>query len=180
MGPKTNAADSGVVIVLTGDGKGKTTAALGLAMRAAGAGLKVLILQFIKGDTDYGELHSLDRLAPQIEIRRLGKGFVDPRRISDEDRRCAARQFETAAGCVRAAEHDMIILDEINYLVHFGLLQTRQLVELITTRPPKLHLVLTGRGAPAELLALADTATEMKKIKHGFDAGRPALKGIEF
>ncbi len=167
----------GLIIVHTGDGKGKTTAALGLAMRANGAGLKVLILQFIKGSRRSGELNSLDAL--KIEIRQLGLGFITPENFS-EQKKSARAAIEMAQKEILSGAWDLIILDEINYAVKFGLLDAAEILDLIKIRPPQLHLVFTGRDALPELIDAADLVTEMKIIKHPFQKGIAAQAGIEF
>lgn len=174
----------GLVIVHTGDGKGKTTAALGLALRAWGSGLRVLILQFIKGGQRYGELESIKALKgvrDTIEVRQCGLGFT--RR--DESRK--AEHIAAAKEAIREAEQeiisgawDLIILDEINYAVKFGLLETEDVLRLVKEKPQELHLVLTGRDATPELIAAADLVTEMKLVKHPFQEGIKAQLGIEF
>ncbi len=174
----------GLVIVHTGDGKGKTTAALGLALRAWGSGLRVLILQFIKGGQRYGELAAIEALKgvrDTIEARQCGLGFT--RR--DETRK--AEHIAAAKEAVCEAEQeivsgawDLIILDEINYAVKFGLLETEDVLRLVGKKPQELHLVLTGRDASPELIAAADLVTEMKLVKHPFQEGIKAQKGIEF
>lgn len=174
----------GLVIVHTGDGKGKTTAALGLALRAWGSGLRVLILQFIKGGQRYGELEAIKALKSvrdAIEVRQCGLGFT--RR--DEKRK--AEHIAAAKEAVREAEQeivsgvwDLIILDEINYAVKFGLLETDDVLRLIKEKPQELHLVLTGRDAAPELIDAADLVTEMKLVKHPFQKGIKAQLGIEF
>lgn len=174
----------GLVIVHTGDGKGKTTAALGLALRAWGSGLRVLILQFIKGGQRYGELDAIKALKnvrDTIEVRQCGLGFT--RR--DESRK--AEHIAAAKEAVREAEReivsgawDLIILDEINYAVKFGLLETEDVLRLVNEKPQDLHLVLTGRDAQPEIVEAADLVTEMKLVKHPFERGIKAQKGIEF
>jgi len=167
----------GLIIVHTGNGKGKTTAALGLAMRASGAGLKVLILQFIKGGQLYGELNSLAAL--KIEIRRLGLGFITPENFS-EQKKSAQSAIDIAQKEILSGAWDLIILDEINYAVKFGLLGAAEILKLIKIRPPQLHLVFTGRDALPELIDAADLVTEMKLIKHPLQQGITAQAGIEF
>ena len=167
----------GLVIVHTGDGKGKTTAALGLAIRAFGAGLKVLILQFIKSKKISGELNALAQLG--IEIRRLGLGFVTKENF-DEQKKSARAAIELARTEILSGAWDLIILDEINYAVKFGLVDTAELLSLIEIRPPELHLVFTGRNALPELIDVADLVTEMKLVKHPFQKGIAAQSGIEF
>ncbi len=172
-------AKRGLVIVNTGPGKGKTTAALGTAVRASGQGLRVLMLQFIKGGSRYGELDGAKHL-PGVEIRPLGLGLVMP----GQDR--SAHQAEARAAwaeCLRvvsAAEHDLIILDEICVAVHFGFVSAQEVVELINSKPPEMHLILTGRNCPEEIMAAADTVTVMEEVKHHFAAGVKAQAGIEF
>ena len=167
----------GLTIVHTGDGKGKTTAALGLAIRAFGAGLKVLILQFIKGQRRSGELAALDAL--KIEVRQLGLGFITAENFP-EQKKSARAAIELARQEILSGAWDLIILDEINYAVKFGLLDAAELLEVTKIRPPQLHLVFTGRDAPPELIDAADLVTEMKLIKHPFRQGIAAQAGIEF
>ncbi|MCE5286363.1 MAG: cob(I)yrinic acid a,c-diamide adenosyltransferase [Pelosinus sp.] len=172
----------GLVIVHTGNGKGKTTAALGLGLRAFGQGLKVLVVQFIKGGWKYGELAAIEKLAPDFVIRQLGEGFI---KGSSEDKmaehRAAAQSaLQAARDAIAAGIWQMIILDEINYAVKFGLLSVEDVLGLIDSKPPLLHLVLTGRDAADEIVASADLVTEMKEIKHPYQQGIKAQKGIEF
>lgn len=167
----------GLVIVHTGDGKGKTTAAIGLAVRAFGAGLKVLILQFIKGGRRSSELAALETLG--IEVRQLGLGFTTAGDIN-EHKAAAQKALETARAAIVSAAWDLIILDEINYAVKFGLLDAAEILQLIKIRPPQMHLVLTGRDAVQELIDAADLVTEMKLIKHPYQVGVAAQVGIEF
>ena len=167
----------GLIIVHTGDGKGKTTAALGLAMRAFGAGLKVLILQFIKGVKRSGELQALEILG--VEVKQLGLGFITKENFA-EQKKSARAALELAKKKISSGAWDLIILDEINYAVKFGLLDAEEILELIKIRPPQMHLVFTGRDAPPELIDKADLVTEMKLIKHPFKQGIAAQSGIEF
>ena len=167
----------GLILVHTGDGKGKTTAALGLAVRAFGAGLKVLILQFIKGRKRSGELNALDALG--IEVRQLGLGFITKENF-DAQKKSAQAAIELAQREILSGEWDLIILDEINYAVKFGLLGAEEILQLIKIRPPQMHLVFTGRDALPELIDAADLVTEMKLIKHPFQKGIAAQSGIEF
>jgi len=172
----------GLIIVHTGDGKGKTTAALGLALRAFGADLKVLILQFIKGRKISGELNALDVLknfSPTIELRQCGLGFITKENFA-EQKKSARATIELARAEILSGAWDLIILDEINYAVKFGLVNASEIFELIKIRPPELHLVFTGRDALPELIDAADLVTEMKLIKHPFQQGIAAQSGIEF
>lgn len=168
---------NGLVLVHTGDGKGKTTAAIGLAVRALGAGLKVLILQFIKGGRQSGELKSLAALG--IEVRQLGLGFITEKNFA-EQKKSARAAYETARAEILSGVWDLIVLDEINYAAKFGLLTSAEILELVKIRPQKIHLVFTGRDAPPELIAAADLVTEMKLVKHPFQRGIKAQAGIEF
>ena len=167
----------GLIIVHTGDGKGKTTAALGLAVRACGAGLKVLILQFIKGQRRSGELAALDAL--KIDVRQLGLGFITEENFA-EQKKSARAAIELARQEITSGAWDLIVLDEINYAVKFGLLDAEEILSLIKIRPPQMHLVFTGRNALPELIDAADLVTEMKLIKHPFQQGIAAQAGIEF
>jgi cob(I)alamin adenosyltransferase len=163
--------------VHTGNGKGKTTAAIGLAVRAFGAGLKVLILQFIKGGRRSGELEALKILG--VEVRQLGLGFITAENFI-EQKKSARTALDLAQTEILSGAWDLIILDEINYAVKFGLLDAEEILRLIKIRPPELHLVFTGRDAPPELIDAADLVTEMKLIKHPFQIGIAAQEGIEF
>jgi len=167
----------GLIIVHTGDGKGKTTAALGLAIRAHGAGLNVLVLQFIKGLRRSGELNALDALG--IEVRQLGLGFTSAGDIN-EHRAAARLALDTARAEISSGAWDLIVLDEINYAVKFNLLTAADITALLTIRPPQVHLVFTGRDAPPQLINAADLVTEMKLVKHPFQRGVEAQAGIEF
>lgn len=177
-------AARGLIIVHTGNGKGKTTAALGLAVRAWGDGLRVLILQFIKGSWKYGELETLRILGEmngRMEVRRGGRGFSQ-RDTEDkaEHRKAAQEAWREALEEITASRWDLIVLDEINYAVKFGLVEIEQVMELLDKKPSKLHLVLTGRDARPELIERADLVTEMRLIKHPYQKGIKAQKGIEF
>ena len=167
----------GLIIVHTGEGKGKTTAALGLALRAFGAGLKVLILQFIKGGQTYGELDALKLL--NIEIRQCGLGFTKNGDIN-EHKAAAQETLKIAQDEIISEKWDLIILDEINYAVKFGLITEDGMLNLVKIRPPELHLVFTGRDATEKIIDAADLVTEMKLIKHPFQRGIKAQRGIEF
>jgi cob(I)alamin adenosyltransferase len=167
----------GLVQVYTGDGKGKTTAALGLALRAAGWGLRSYIAQFMKGQ-DYGELHSLTSLAHLITIEQFGKPeFI--RQASPIDIAMAQQGLTCARAALESGEYHLVILDEICVALHFSLIRLEQVLELIDQRPLSVELVLTGRRAPQELIDRADLVTEMREIKHPYQRGVPARKGIE-
>lgn len=172
----------GLVLVFTGSGKGKTTAALGMAMRAWGQGMRVLVLQFIKGGWRYGELKAAEALGERFEIRPLGEGFVgnaEPGAM-EEHKRAASAALAAANERIASGMYDLVILDEINYAIGFDLVHLADVLKLIDAKPGSLHLVLTGRNAPPEVIERADLVTEMKEIKHPYAVGIKAQKGIEF
>lgn len=172
----------GLVICYTGDGKGKTTAALGLAVRAVGAGLRVRMLQFIKGEWKPAELKGLALLGDRFSMEQLGIGFVTykPKHPYEKHVEAARTAWEQAKAEMQSGAQDVLILDEINNAFRFGLLAAAEVIEAIRIRPPELHVVLTGRGAPPEIIAIADLVTEMKSIKHPYERGVPAQYGIDF
>lgn len=169
----------GYTQVYTGNGKGKTTAALGLAFRAAGRGLKVCFFQFIKGGGPYGEHLSCEKLAPLLTMIQTGRpGWVNKDDIT-EDRRVVQEAFVQARQILVSGEYDLVVLDEINGAVSFGLLDETQVLELISLKPLQVELVLTGRNATERVIEAADLVTEMRDIKHYYKAGVPARTGIE-
>jgi len=173
------ALDQGCVQVYTGNGKGKTTASLGLALRAVGRGLKVCVFQFIKGGGSYGEHLAAEKLAPLLTIIQTGRpGWVNTKDIT-EDRRTAQEAFVQAEELLTSGLYDLFICDEINGAVGFGLIDVEQVLELITLKPEKTELVLTGRNAHQRVIEAADLVTEMREIKHYYKAGVPARTGIE-
>jgi cob(I)alamin adenosyltransferase len=172
--------ETGLVQVYTGEGKGKTTAALGLALRAAGHGLRVEIVQFMKGWPGYGELAGVQWL-PTVTIRRFGRdGWVHPDRPEPEDFKCAAEGLAYARERLTGGQVDILVLDEINVALDYGLLELEAVLALLDVRPPGVELVLTGRNAHPELIRRADLVTEMRKVKHPYDQGTGARQGIEF
>jgi cob(I)alamin adenosyltransferase len=172
--------------VNTGHGKGKTTAAIGLGVRAAGDRMRVRMIQFIKGTWKTGEQRSLPLLAPYFELERIGVGFTldglrDERIPMDEHQARARAAWARACATVRAGEHDVVILDEIMATMTAGFVSVDELLALIADKPPMMHLVLTGRNAPPELVAVADLVSEIQPIKHPYkDQGIKAQKGVEF
>lgn len=175
----------GLVLINTGKGKGKTTAALGVALRAYGNGQKVLILQFIKGIWKYGELRAIEKLGEGIEIRQLGEGFVRHNKDANESelqrhRQVAVKAWGKVEKEVYSDEWDLIVLDEINYAISFGLIDEDLVIELIKKKPDRLNIVLTGRDASEKLIELADTVTEMTSVKHAYQSGIKARVGIEY
>ena len=172
--------ERGLIQVYTGPGKGKTTAALGLAFRAAGQDLKVHIIQFMKGWSDYGELVSVEKL-PNITLQQFGRPeFVDKDKPDPEDIRQAHLALDHARQIVTGGQHDIVILDEINVAVDFKLIGLADVLGLLDARPEKVELVLTGRRAHPEVVKLADLVTEMLDIKHPYTEGVMGRKGIEY
>ncbi len=170
----------GLVLVITGNGKGKTTSAFGQALRAVGQGYKVFIMQFMKG-RDYGEFKAAEKYLPRLTIRRSGlDSFVMRDNPAPVDIKLARQGFEEAKKAVASGKYNMIILDEINVAVDFKLIPLQDLIDLIKNRPPALDLILTGRYAPKEILKLADTVSEVKEIKHHYAAGVKDRAGIEY
>jgi cob(I)alamin adenosyltransferase len=171
-----------LVIVHTGEGKGKTTAAMGMALRAAGHDFKVLMIQFIKGGWEYGELTSIKKLNPNFKIVPMGTGFTNlgHRKPNENDIKIASHAWEYSKERIASGEYDMIILDEINYAVSYGLIPVDEVVEAVRSRPRHTHMVLTGRNADPKIIEMADLVTEMKLIKHPFRSGIKAQEGIEF
>lgn len=171
--------ERGCVQVYTGDGKGKTTASLGLALRAVGRGLRVCVFQFIKGGGPYGEHLIAEKLAPLLTIIQSGRpGWVNTKDIS-EDRRVAQEALEQARQILTSGNYDLVVMDEINGAVGFGLIDVEQVLELIRQKPLSVELVLTGRNADEQVMAAADLVTEMREIKHYYKSGVPARSGIE-
>ena len=175
---------TGLVIVHTGEGKGKTTAALGMAIRSWGNGMRVLILQFIKGSWTYGELKAIETLNSvdgRIEIRQGGLGFTRKGNKGSEEHRHAAEELlQSALEELSSGTWDMIILDEFNYAYSFGLIHRDELELVLKTRPAQTHIVFTGRNASEELVERADLVTEMRLVKHPYQKGIKAQCGVEF
>jgi cob(I)alamin adenosyltransferase len=171
-------ADRGYVQVYTGDGKGKTTASLGLAMRAAGAGFRVFIGQFVKGQ-DYSELHSFSRFSDQIVIRQFGRRCFIFNEPKDEDIDVARQGLEEIRRVVRSDKYKLVILDEANIATHYGLFDVNDLIDIIDTKPQQVELVITGRWVDERIIERADLVTEMREIKHYYRRGVMARVGIE-
>ncbi len=173
----------GLVIVYTGNGKGKTTAALGMCIRAAGYKKKVKILQFVKGSWKYGELKGIKLLSEFVEMEQVGEGFVG---IVDDDKdikvhqKAAREGLEKARELIHSGEWDIVILDELNIAVDLELVSLDDVIKLIKEKPPQVHLVITGRSARPEVIELADLVTEMKEIKHPYQQGILAQKAIDW
>ncbi|MEW6595366.1 MAG: cob(I)yrinic acid a,c-diamide adenosyltransferase [Thermodesulfobacteriota bacterium] len=171
---------TGLTILFTGNGKGKTTAALGLALRAAGHGKKIAIIQFIKERTDTGEAKALAALGDCIELHVTGSGFSWAQRDEAAFRQVAQAGWRLAREKIASRAYDLIILDELTYLIHFGLVAEEAVLAAIAGKPAPLHLVITGRQASPGLIGAADLVTEMREIKHPFRRGIAAQAGIEF
>jgi len=172
--------EKGLIQVYTGDGKGKTTAALGLALRAVGHGLKVLMVQFLKGNIRYGELESVKKLSPQLTIKQMGREtFVSRTNPDPIDIRLAQEGFLLAKKAIENKEYDIVILDEINVAVDYGLIPLSDLLQLIDSKPDTVEVILTGRNAKPEIMDRADLITEMLDRKHYYKKGVQARKGIE-
>jgi cob(I)alamin adenosyltransferase len=169
-----------MIQIYTGNGKGKTTAALGLGLRAVGHGLKVIMIQFMKGEINYGELEAVKHL-PDFKIEQHGRpDFVNPENPDKEDIRLAEQALKRAVKVIKNKEFDIVILDEINVAVSFGLIKAEKVIELIKNTSKKTELILTGRYMPEEFIKYADLISEVREVKHHFQAGVPARKGIEY
>lgn len=175
--------EHGYIQIYTGDGKGKTTASLGLALRALGHGWKVLVIQFTKGDqgTCYGELASSNKFLPNLDVFQFGMDrVVYSHNISFDDFKEAKKGWELAKKSIQSGEYQLVILDELNICVDLGMIKVAEVKEALINKPEGLEIVLTGRRAHPELVALAHLVTEMKPIKHYFDTGVLARQGIEY
>ncbi|NLZ52668.1 MAG: cob(I)yrinic acid a,c-diamide adenosyltransferase [Thermoanaerobacteraceae bacterium] len=171
----------GLVLVYTGNGKGKTTASLGLALRAAGHGEKVSIIQFMKGDEKYGEVQAIRKYLPNVEIIQKGlNSFVKKGNPSLEDLKLAREGLELARNVLTSEKYDLVILDEINVAVDYKLLKEEDVLNLIALKPNFTTLVLTGRYVSSKILEKADMISEVKEIKHHYKQGIPAQQGIEY
>ena len=172
--------EKGLVQVYTGNGKGKTSAAFGLALRAIGNGLRIFVIQFIKGGLDYGELHVV-KFLPNLELKAFGRGkFISKTPPEDEDVMLAREGFDLAKKVVASGEFDIVILDEINVAMHLKLLEVNEVLDMIGGKPTHVELVLTGRNAPSEIIEIADLVTEMREVKHPHALGVQHRKGIEY
>jgi cob(I)alamin adenosyltransferase len=172
--------ENGLVQVYTGDGKGKTSAAFGAALRAIGRGLNVYIIQFIKGGFDYGELYVVEKL-PNLKLAAFGRGkFVTEVSPHEEDVKLAKEAFELARKVVQSGEYDVVILDEINVALNLKLVKVDEALQLIKNKPVHVELILTGRYAPRQIIEVANLVTEMNEIKHPFTEGVKPRKGIEY
>jgi len=172
--------EKGLIIVHTGPGKGKTTAALGLAFRALGQGMKVGVVQFIKGAIPTGEAALVKKLQLPIEMYTMGDGFTWNTQDREQDIATARRTWQQAVTLLRDPSFDMIILDELNIVLRYDYVPLEEVLDELRAKRPMLHVVITGRNAKEELMALADLVTEMRLVKHPYKAGIKAQRGVEF
>ena len=172
----------GLLLITTGPGKGKTTAAMGTALRAVGNGMKVLMLQFLKGSWHYGELDAVQAFNGNFVMRQMGRGFVKVggAETDPEDVRLVEEAWAEAREAIYSGEWDMVVLDEINYAIGYGMLDPAVVAEALKGRPEMVHVILTGRNAHPVLVDLADTVTEMREVKHAYQKGILAQRGIEY
>jgi cob(I)alamin adenosyltransferase len=176
-------SDNGLVIAYTGKGKGKTTAALGIVMRAVGHGYRVCMIQFIKGEWYYGELTSSKRLEPEFEMIAAGRGFVgiiDDDHPIEDHRKAAKEAIAVAKQKTSSGIYDIMILDEVNYAIKLNLISQQDILDIIASKPKKTTVILTGNYLPEAIMAVADLVTEMTEIKHPYQRGIKAKKGIDF
>jgi cob(I)alamin adenosyltransferase len=178
----TETSRRGLILINTGPGKGKTTAALGTAFRAAGNGMRVLILQFLKGSWHCGELDSAAVMGEDFVIKQLGRGFVKVggAETDPEDLRMVEEAWDEAAAAILSGDWDLVVLDEINYAIGYKMLDPEKVAEVLRQKPEMVHVILTGRNAHPVLVELADTVTEMREVKHAYEKGILAQRGIEF
>jgi cob(I)alamin adenosyltransferase len=172
----------GLILINTGPGKGKTTAAMGTALRAVGNGMRVLMLQFLKGSWHYGELDAVEAFGEKFVLKPMGRGFVKVggAETDPEDIRLVQAAWAEAHAAIDSGEWDMVVLDEINYAISYGMLDAAVVAEALRSRPEMVHVILTGRNAHPLLVELADTVTEMREVKHAYQKGILAQRGIEF
>jgi len=172
----------GLIIVNTGPGKGKTTAAMGTALRAVGNGMKVLMLQFLKGSWHYGELDAVKAFGENFVMKQLGRGFVKVggAETDPEDIRMVEEAWAEAEQAISSGEWDLVVLDEINYAISYKMLDPEKVADVLRKKPDMVHVILTGRNAHPTINDLADTVTEMKQVKHAYEKGVMAQRGIEY
>jgi cob(I)alamin adenosyltransferase len=172
----------GLIIVNTGPGKGKTTAAMGTGLRAVGQGMRVLMLQFLKGSWHYGELDAVQVFGDKFIMKQMGRGFVKvgAEKPDPEDVRMVEEAWSKADRAIHSGEWDLVILDEINYAISYGMLDAAKVVESLKSKPEMVHVILTGRNAHPTIVEIADTVTEMRQVKHAYEKGVMAQRGIEY
>ena len=172
----------GLILINTGPGKGKTTAALGTALRAVGNGMRVLVLQFLKGSWHYGELDAAESFGGNLVLKQMGRGFVKVggAETDPEDIRLVEEAWNEAREAIYSGDWDMVVLDEINYAIGYKMLDPVTVAEALKNKPEMVHVILTGRNAHPLLVELADTVTEMREVKHAYQKGILAQRGIEY
>jgi cob(I)alamin adenosyltransferase len=172
----------GLVLINTGPGKGKTTAAMGTALRAVGNGMRVLMLQFLKGSWHYGELDAVEAFNGKFVMKQMGRGFVKigGAETDPEDIKMVEAAWDEARAAILSGEWDLVVLDEINYAISYGMLDPVKVVETLKARPGMVNVILTGRNAHPSLVEIADTVTEMREVKHAYQKGILAQRGIEY
>jgi len=172
----------GLIIVNTGPGKGKTTAAMGTGLRAVGQGMRVLMLQFLKGSWHYGELDGVKSFGDKFVMKQMGRGFVKvgAEKPDPEDVRMVEAAWTEAEQAIHCGQWDLVILDEINYAISYGMLDPAKVAESLGRKPEMVHVILTGRNAHPTIVELADTVTEMRQVKHAYEKGVQAQRGIEY
>jgi cob(I)alamin adenosyltransferase len=172
----------GLILINTGPGKGKTTAALGTGLRAVGNGMRVLMLQFLKGSWHYGELDAVEAFGENFVLKQMGRGFVKVggAETDPEDIRMVEAAWAEAREAIYSGEWDMVILDEINYAIGYRMLDPALVAEALREKPEMVHVILTGRNAHPMLVEIADTVTEMREVKHAYEKGILAQRGIEY
>ena len=172
----------GLIIVNTGPGKGKTTAAMGTALRAVGNGMKVLMLQFLKGSWHYGELDAVQAFGGNFVMKQMGRGFVKVggAETDPEDIKMVEEAWAEAEKAILGGEWDLVVLDEINYAIGYGMLDPAKVADVLKRRPELVHVILTGRNAHPAIVEIADTVTEMREVKHAYQKGIMAQRGIEY
>lgn len=172
----------GLILINTGPGKGKTTAAMGTALRAVGNGMRVLMIQFLKGSWHYGELDAVKAFGDNFVLKQMGRGFVKVggAETDPEDVRLVEAAWAEARDAIYSGDWDMVVLDEINYAIGYGMLDPVIVAEALRQRPEMVHVILTGRNAHPLLVELADTVTEMREMKHAYQKGILAQRGIEY
>jgi cob(I)alamin adenosyltransferase len=172
----------GLIIVNTGPGKGKTTAAMGTALRAVGNGMKVLMLQFLKGSWHYGELDAVQAFGDRFVMKQMGRGFVKVggAETDPEDIKMVEEAWAEAAEAIKSGAWDLVVLDEINYAISYKMLDAEKVAAVLREKPEMVHVILTGRNAHPTIVDLADTVTEMREVKHAYQKGIMAQRGIEY
>ena len=175
-------ARRGLILINTGPGKGKTTAAMGTALRAVGNGMRVLMLQFLKGSWHYGELDAVKAFGDNFVLKQMGRGFVKigGAETDPEDVRMVESAWDEAREAILSGAWDMVVLDEINYAIGYGMLDPAKVADTLKARPEMVHVILTGRNAHPALVEIADTVTEMRQVKHAYEGGVLAQRGIEY